>query len=489
MAKNKTKTLMLNTLLLVFCCVIIALYCLNPAKESSPGKVFKLSFDSEGGSSVAALEVPECEKVTQPPNPTRDGYEFVGWMLGDELYDFSQGVCGDIELKASWKEAEPVNPGGDKTYFNLSFNVDGGTEIPSIQVEDGTVPSRPADPYKEGFTFDGWTLDGEPYYFDEPITGDATLYAVWVPNAGPVDDAIYKVTFNLNGGKGTTPEPQEVKSGEKATVPQVEEPTREKYKFVGWSTSKSATRANIQNATIKRDTVFYAAWESTVKSYTVTIDLAGGKASNCKTKQTVEENQNPKGCSSPTKSDGGFDHWTDGTNSYSNLSQFVITKNTTIKAVWTQQKYSIVYTDAPGCSNSTPSGGYTYQFNVCNSVKAPTFKHLTNFTDSNGKTYKAGEKVTLQNTSPNISLKANYADNTYKIQCEFRNDDSGVLDETWCYLKIVSSYDTKGLTIKFKSGAAIEGNKVMKTRYNSKGTGFKVCSGDTCVDAVKEAVS
>lgn len=476
MAKNKNKTLVLNTLLFVFCCVIVALYCLNPVKESTnAAKVFKLTFDSEGGSSVAALEVPECEKVSRPPDPTRDGYVFVGWMLGDELYDFSQGICGDVELKASWKEMEV-----EKVYYTITYNTDGGSEISATPVEEGTIPSRPLDPYKEGYTFVGWTLNGIDYNFDEPITSDAELVAIW-EEAGIVDDSIYKVTFNLNGGKGTTPEAQEVKAGEKATVPEVEEPTREKYKFMGWSTSKSATSANITRTTIKRNTVFYAAWKSTVKSYNVTIDLAGGSARSCKTKQTVEENTNPTECLSPTRANYEFVNWTDGTNTYDGISQFVITKDTTIRAVWTQTKYSITYVlnGGSGCSNSTPSSGAEYTFKVCNPSKTPIFTEINNFDGSDGKKYNANANITLKKASPNITLTANYKDVKYTVTCtEVKNSNDANTG------RCAASYspEVSGAVVKL-NGKTHDMSKEIPSKLASSGK-WEICSGSTCAKSV-----
>jgi hypothetical protein len=40
----------------------------------------KVTFDSRGGSNVAALTVDKGEKVTRPDNPSRDGYYFLNWF-------------------------------------------------------------------------------------------------------------------------------------------------------------------------------------------------------------------------------------------------------------------------------------------------------------------------------------------------------------------------------------------------------------------------
>jgi uncharacterized repeat protein (TIGR02543 family) len=40
----------------------------------------------------------------QPLAPTRTGYKFTGWFLGDELWDFDNPITEDITLVAGWEE-------------------------------------------------------------------------------------------------------------------------------------------------------------------------------------------------------------------------------------------------------------------------------------------------------------------------------------------------------------------------------------------------
>jgi len=63
---------------------------------------FTVTFDSNGGTSVSSVVVTKDEKVSEPANPTRDGYTFNGWYLDGEKYDFSTPVTKDITLKAQW---------------------------------------------------------------------------------------------------------------------------------------------------------------------------------------------------------------------------------------------------------------------------------------------------------------------------------------------------------------------------------------------------
>ena len=62
-----------------------------------------VTFDSNGGSAVAAQKVLANETATEPAAPTREGCSFDGWLLNGAAYDFSTPVTGDITLTASWK--------------------------------------------------------------------------------------------------------------------------------------------------------------------------------------------------------------------------------------------------------------------------------------------------------------------------------------------------------------------------------------------------
>ncbi len=62
-----------------------------------------VTFDSQGGTAISAVQVAKGTAVPEPAAPTRRGYEFMGWYLGDTLYDFTQPVTGNTVLRAKWK--------------------------------------------------------------------------------------------------------------------------------------------------------------------------------------------------------------------------------------------------------------------------------------------------------------------------------------------------------------------------------------------------
>ncbi|QIK70578.1 hypothetical protein G7062_09805 [Erysipelothrix sp. HDW6C] len=90
---------------------------LNFMLQKKPLQQYTLSFDSQGGTSVAQQTVEEGGTFILPSIPTRQGYTFQGWYLSptaDALYDFNQGVSDHAFVYARWSliktDTGAVNP-------------------------------------------------------------------------------------------------------------------------------------------------------------------------------------------------------------------------------------------------------------------------------------------------------------------------------------------------------------------------------------------
>ena len=134
----------------------------------------------------------------------------------------------------------------DTTYYTVSFNSNGGTEVKSQKVESGKKATKPANPTKqaiatETYAFENWytstdngtTLSDTAFDFNTPITKDITLYAKWAVNA-----VTHTVSFDTKGGSDVAS--QTIVHGNKATKPA--DPTKtetktEAFVFAGWYTS------------------------------------------------------------------------------------------------------------------------------------------------------------------------------------------------------------------------------------------------------------
>ncbi|MCL2766845.1 MAG: InlB B-repeat-containing protein, partial [Peptococcaceae bacterium] len=72
-----------------------------------PPTVYTVTFDfNDGVTEDTGVDVEEGNKVTSPADPVREGYKFLGWFFGEEIYDFDTAVTGDITLTAQWEEED-----------------------------------------------------------------------------------------------------------------------------------------------------------------------------------------------------------------------------------------------------------------------------------------------------------------------------------------------------------------------------------------------
>ncbi len=84
-----------------------------------------------------------------------------------------------------------------KTYYTVTFNSNGGTEINPIQVENGKKCVAPLDPVKQYYIFDGWYVGSEKWSFiGYTITDDITLTAKWSADENYLDIFDWEKTNN-----------------------------------------------------------------------------------------------------------------------------------------------------------------------------------------------------------------------------------------------------------------------------------------------------
>ena len=89
----------------------------------------------------------------------------------------STGISGNTESASS---AKPSDKTDDEATHVVRFDpTDGGTPG-QASVKTGTLAAPPKqNPQRDGFRFEGWTLDGQPFDFQTPIIQDTTLTAKW----------------------------------------------------------------------------------------------------------------------------------------------------------------------------------------------------------------------------------------------------------------------------------------------------------------------
>ena len=64
-----------------------------------------VTFNSDGGTPVEGAKVLRGQEVAKPTDdPTKSGYTFTGWYLGDARYDFNTPVIAPLTLTAKWEK-------------------------------------------------------------------------------------------------------------------------------------------------------------------------------------------------------------------------------------------------------------------------------------------------------------------------------------------------------------------------------------------------
>ena len=69
--------------------------------------------------------------------------------------------------------------------WTVTFDTDGGTPEPESQIRANLPATKPDDPTKEGYTFEGWYDGDKKFDFDTPVSGErtVTLKAKWTKEA------------------------------------------------------------------------------------------------------------------------------------------------------------------------------------------------------------------------------------------------------------------------------------------------------------------
>jgi uncharacterized repeat protein (TIGR02543 family) len=76
--------------------------------------------------------------------------------------------------------------------------ISNGAEYDTKKVAQGTAVNKPADPTREGYTFDGWYEGSTVWNFSDAVTADLTLTAKWTHDAIQGTDS-YLIALSANG--------------------------------------------------------------------------------------------------------------------------------------------------------------------------------------------------------------------------------------------------------------------------------------------------
>ena len=168
MKNKKTIIAIVSAIVLIAIIAIVAIIIMKNNKK------YTITFDTQGGNKIEAIEVKANETLVLPKNPQKEGYIFLHWV-DEENKPVSNNfkVLKDMKLIAKW--AEPT-----EEVVTVSFNTDGGNTISSITVIKGEKITLPENPTKEGYSFKEWVYEnGEQFKTEAIIEENITLKAIW----------------------------------------------------------------------------------------------------------------------------------------------------------------------------------------------------------------------------------------------------------------------------------------------------------------------
>ena len=132
-------------------------------------KKYTLTFDAQGGSAVASLEVEHGKTVTQPDNPEKTPFAFGGWYKEKECttpWNFATDtVTADIILYAKWKITIQFDPSKMKCIKDGGHTINTG----DIVYENDQLYFESTPP--KGKIVEKWTVNGS-----EPPASSVNLW-------------------------------------------------------------------------------------------------------------------------------------------------------------------------------------------------------------------------------------------------------------------------------------------------------------------------
>ena len=254
---------------------------------------YKVAFNSDGGSEVAAQRVKYGETLAAFDEPTKDGYKFLGWFTeADEAFDLTTPITKSMTLTATWA----------RNTYTIIYHGNGGVKVKDgkthEQVTSAKLPIgepttlKSAEFTRDNYRFLGWSYfeNGSVYFkaaeknvlFEESDideNGNVHLYAIWKRLSYPVT-----LRYNANTTDEVTnmPEPlEQTKDSDETGNAEFNIsgmiPGRAGYRFLGWAVNKpdaaeddidfKAGESSIFVVNYQDDITLYAVWQ---ELYTVT---------------------------------------------------------------------------------------------------------------------------------------------------------------------------------------------------------------------------
>jgi|GEM_PF-6069811 len=280
-----------------------------------------------------------------------DGYDFVGWYIGDRKVEEGFKINQSYTFTAKFEAIE----------YTINYELNGGknsTENPmSYTIESDSFSF--AVPTRTGYKFSGW-YETEDFAgsstagIESGSFGDKTLYAKW-------EAVSYTISYVLNGGENSSENRSEYTIESDSIT--LASPSKTGATFLGWYETENFSGSKITS--IPKGSVgnktFYAKWNFI--TYSISYELNGGtNAAGNPTSYTT--GSDTVAILNPTRSGYSFSGWYK-TSDFSGNSVSEIESgsfgNITLYAKWEAISYTISYVLNGGENSSENRSEYTIE--------------------------------------------------------------------------------------------------------------------------------
>ena len=245
---------MMKKKLAIVSLIVLSVFSLFIAGCSKKTEKYTVTFDSDGGTEIASVQVEKGKKITKPEDPSKEHYVFGGWYLEDAEWVFeSDTVTKNTALTAKWTP---------EVYSVTLKNYD-GTVLATENVSYGSLPQYSATPEKPSdaqytYAFSKWVDEAGNDASLSNIDKNVTLTATFTSTLRS-----YKIIFK--NGEQVLKE-DDVNYGTLPAAP-TETPTKEAdaqytYTFKGWDK---------KIAEVTGEATYNAEFDSTLRSYKITF--------------------------------------------------------------------------------------------------------------------------------------------------------------------------------------------------------------------------
>jgi uncharacterized repeat protein (TIGR02543 family) len=287
--------------------------------ESVP---FSVTFDSQGGSSVAGRSAVPGSAVGALPVPTRAGHAFDGWFTaptGGTQVTAATMVTAHVTWYAHWTAVT----------HTVAFKGWDGKAIGAAQaVAHGSAAVAPSAPPRTGHTFAGWDTEFSS------VVSDLTVTATYKLNT-------HTVKLDANGGRVSGKSSASGKRNHGQPLGALAKPARSGHDFLGWYTGKAGGKQVSAATKVAKDVTYYAHWKAS--SATVTLNANGGKLGRAATASVARAKGATLGrLATPARSGYDFQGWYTAKSGGKKVAAGTkVTRNVTYWAHWKAKTYTV----------------------------------------------------------------------------------------------------------------------------------------------------